>query len=88
MPVANGNSKLLLIGVKGESDWIEVVRKEVPQKCFLGAFLSPMPDYLGSLFCLIRSMLLAGRLATLHGIDPAVATVPEWGDRLYKRGVS
>lgn len=47
---------------------------------------APLPGFWGSLYCIVRSMLLVNFITDSVGIDPAIPTVPEWATSLYSAG--
>lgn len=74
--------------VLGESQIMGHLRAHVPPSSLTCEIFAPIEGFWGGIYCLIRSMLLVGTICAERGIDPALPTVPCWGDELFLGGRS
>jgi hypothetical protein len=86
MPIATGASRAVLMSVPEDRPGIKIIRQQLPSKMLLADVVAPQGGLWGGIYCIVWSMGFIGRLAALHGIDPAVPAVPPWGDAFYNRG--
>jgi len=85
MPVAAGRSRLIALGTQRDSVGLREILDVIPLSAVITTIIAPDDGFIGGLYCLIRAMLVVGRITSFYGIDPATPSMPEWGTALYKR---
>lgn len=88
MPIALGRSVLAFFCTKGERNVLKPIHCQVPSHSVMLDVVSPANGYWGGIYCLMRSILWTARVALAEGIDPAMPSIPGWGDALYNAGIS